>query len=138
MSIIVEKPPTSPHAPVKSSRWAWLVLLASLVLLPFALGTALANPEAGDAILAVVVLVPPIATIWLGFRSGRTGNHLGGLATAVAGAWLTFITVFWIGANSVWSGESTAAPLALAILMALAVAVAVEAAWRRLWARDVR
>jgi hypothetical protein len=80
-----------------------------------------------------LALLPPVGGVMLGVRSARTGNRLGGLATAIGSAWLTLIVAFFVGANYLWSGESLVSPNVLAVVLAVIVGGAVEAAWNRRW-----
>jgi peptidoglycan/LPS O-acetylase OafA/YrhL len=133
MSMTLER---SAKVPAKSSRWAWLALLASLVVYPLAIVVALGNQSdewLPNLISTALVLLPPVAGVLLGVRSANSGNRLGGLATASGSAWLTFIVIFFVGANYIWGGESLVAPSALAMVLAVIVGGAVEAAWYRLW-----
>ena len=84
----------------------------------------------GDLVVIVLALLPPVTAVVLGARSGRTGNSLGALASAIAAAWLTFVVMFYVGANYIWAGEPTTGPAALAVSLAL-VAGGVAAAWVR-------
>ena len=84
----------------------------------------------GDLVVIVLALLPPVTAVVLGARSGRTGNSLGALASAIAAAWLTFVVMFYVGANYIWAGEPGTGPAALAVSMAL-VAGGVEATWVR-------
>ena len=126
----------APEVPVRSSRWAWAAMLASLAVYPLAIVVALGNQEDAwfpNLIATTLAILPPATGILLGVRSARSGNHLGGLATAVGSAWLTLIITFFVGANYLWSGESLVGPNALAIILAVLVAGAVEIAWNRAW-----
>jgi hypothetical protein len=105
---------------------------------PLAIGIALGAQEGqwwGDVSLIGLTLLPPMACVVLGVRSGRTGNRLAALATEIASGWLTFFVTFFVGANSVWTGESLYAPAALAITMAVVVVGAIIAGWHRFWIR---
>lgn len=138
MTMIQATPPLPPNAPMRSSRWAWLALLASIVVYPLAIVIALSAQEGqwwGDVSLIGLTLLPPIAAVVLGVQCGRTGNRLGALATETASAWMTLIVIFFVGANYVWTGESLYAPAALAITMALVVVGAIIVGWHRLWSR---
>ncbi len=135
MSMTLGRPsPATAH--LRSSRWAWVALLASVALYPLAVVVALANQD-DDWLLGLVslalALLPPVGGILLGVRSARTGNRLGGLATAIGSAWLTLIVAFFVGANYLWSGESLVSPNVLAVVLAVIVGGAVEAVWYRLW-----
>lgn len=133
MSMTMERWPAAPNVFVRSSRWAWLALLVSLVVYPMAVAAALGqeNTTVGDFIFVALMLVPPVAGVLLGVRSARTGNRLGVLATAIESAWLTLIVTFFVGANHIWTGGRPLGPATLAIGLAMVVGGAVEAAGYR-------
>ncbi len=133
MSNTLERPSADPKVPVRSSLSAWLTLFVWAALYPVALGVAFAlqDTAGGGAVLLAWTLLPPATGIALGARAARTGNRSGALATAFGLALVTFLVVFYVGANFLLTDFNDSAPAALAVAMALVVGGAVEAAWHR-------
>lgn len=120
--------------PVRSSRHAWWAPLTSALMYPMTIVVALGNQQDewfANVVSIALALLPPIGGILLGIPSARSGNRMGALAIAIASAWLTFIAVFFVGANYLWSGASLLAPILLAVVLAVTVFGSVEAAWNR-------
>ena len=124
-------PRAASKAPVRSSRSAWLVLFAYIALFPLAIAVALAEQETGwgDVVFVAWTLLPPALAIALGVRSGRTANRWGVLATEFGSAWLTFVVVFYLGANYILTEANDSVSAALAVAMAVIVEGAIGAAW---------
>jgi hypothetical protein len=74
-----------------------------------------------DLVVLAFTLLPPVTAVVLGARSGRTGNRLGAFASAIGAAWLTFVVMFYVGANYLWAGEPGTGPDVLAVSIALVV-----------------
>jgi hypothetical protein len=137
MSKTLERPPSAPTAPVRSSLWAWLTLLAWVVFYPLAIGVALTQQDtaSGEIALTAWTLFPPAVGIALGARAALTFNCWGALATALGSAALTFLVMFYLGANFLFEGSNDSVPALVAVTMALVVGGAVEAFWHRWFAR---
>lgn len=135
MSMSLKRAAGSGNTLERSARWAWLALLLSPVFAVLAIAVGFGMGEDtkwwGDLIVVGLALVPPIAAFALGVWAARTGNRVGALAAAVGAAWLTFVIVFFVGANSVWTGESSVWPLTLAAIAGVLVGAAVETHWSR-------
>ena len=133
MAKTLERPRATPQTPVRSSRWAWLAFVVYAALYPLAIAVALAEQDTGrgDLVFIAWTLLLPAVGIALGVRSGRTGNRWGALATAFGSAWLTFVVVFYLGANYILAEANDSVSAALAVTMAVIVGGAVEAAWYR-------
>lgn len=134
----------SPKAPVRSSRWAWLAMLSIVLVFPLAVVVSFNtadfehpsnSPDWGYLVFVVFVLLPFVAGVVLGVRSGRTGNPLGALAAAIGSAVITFVVTLNIGANFVWTGKSgnSGYSEALGAILALIVAGAIGVAFRHHW-----
>jgi hypothetical protein len=137
MRVTVETPPKAAARPprVRSSRWAWFLLLLSPVLCVAAIWMSffvLGDEDIkwwGELIVMLMVFAPPVAAAVLGVRAGRSGNGLGTHAAAVAAASMAFVIMFWYLANYPYNGESGAMPLTLAVITAVLVAAATEGGW---------
>jgi hypothetical protein len=121
-----------PAPPIRSSRWAWLAIVASPAFAALAIWMSffvLGDENIGwwgDVTVLLLVFAPPLVGAGLGARSARAGSQPGVHAVALGGAWIGLLLVFWVMANYPYSGESGLLPISYALITGAVVAAGVE------------